>query len=169
MKGTTLEYELKVVWEGNRGTGTSSYRAYGRDHVIRGPDRPPIPGTADPAFRGDPSRYSPEDLLVAAASGCHMLSYLHLCADAGIVVLEYEDDAWGRMRVRAGGGGGIEEVVLRPRIVLQEGADVAVARELHREAHARCFIAATLRCPVRCEPTFEVRGAGGAAEAGGVV
>jgi organic hydroperoxide reductase OsmC/OhrA len=153
-----LEYDVTVRWEGNRGTGTSTYTAYGRDHRITAGDRPPIPGSADPLFRGDPLRYSPEDLLVAAASACHMLWYLHLCADAGVTVLDYEDRARGRMSVSPAGGGAFDEVVLRPRIVLEPGADVELAGRLHRDAHDRCFIANSLRCPVRCEPALELRG-----------
>jgi organic hydroperoxide reductase OsmC/OhrA len=152
-----LEYDVTVRWEGNRGTGTSAYTAYGREHEITAGDRPPIPGSADPHFRGDSMRYSPEDLLVAAASGCHMLWYLHLCADAGVTVLEYEDRAWGRMSIAPEGGGAFDQVILRPRIVLDSGSDAELARRLHDDAHDRCFIANSLSFPVRCEAAVEIR------------
>jgi organic hydroperoxide reductase OsmC/OhrA len=168
MADRTFEYEVEVVWQGNRGTGTSGYEAYGREHVISDARRPPIPATADPAFRGDPERYSPEDLLVAAASGCHMLTYLHLCADAGVVVLEYEDRPWGRMTLEPSGRGQIEEVVLRPRIVLRAGTDLTKAEQLHETAHERCFVASTLRCPVRWEPALELSAERSGDEDGGV-
>jgi organic hydroperoxide reductase OsmC/OhrA len=152
-----LEYDVRVRWEGNRGTGTSAYTAYGREHEIAAGDRPPIPGSADPLFRGDSRRYSPEDLLVAAASGCHMLWYLQLCADAGVTVLEYEDRAWGRMSIAPEGEGAFDQIVLRPRIVIDSGSDPELARRLQDDAHDRCFIANSLRCPVRCETTVEIR------------
>ncbi|NYH14327.1 organic hydroperoxide reductase OsmC/OhrA [Paraburkholderia bryophila] len=91
------KYDVSVQWTGNRGSGTSGYRAYGRDHVITSGGKPAIPGSADPAFLGDAERWNPEDLLVASASACHKLWYLHLCSDAGIIVLDYRDDAEGTM------------------------------------------------------------------------
>jgi organic hydroperoxide reductase OsmC/OhrA len=90
-------YSVKVEWTGNLGSGTSAYQAYSRDHLVLSGTKPPIPGSADAAFLGDASRWNPEDLLVAAISSCHMLWYLHLCADAGIAVLAYRDDASGVM------------------------------------------------------------------------
>lgn len=152
-------YTVRVTWTGDRGTGTSAYTAYGRAHEITGDGRPPIPGSSDPTFRGDPSRYSPEDLLVASLSGCHMLWYLHLCADAGIVVTGYRDDAQGTMVESAGGRGHFVEVVLRPDVVVAPGADERRAAALHHRAHALCFIAASVRFPVRCEPRVRVASA----------
>ena len=66
--------------DGNRGTGTSGYRDYGRDHLIEVGTKPAIEASSDPAFRGDVHRYNSEELLVASVSSCHMLWYLHLCA-----------------------------------------------------------------------------------------
>jgi organic hydroperoxide reductase OsmC/OhrA len=76
-------YATSVRWTGNRGTGTSSYRDYGREHEVSAGDRPMLLGSSDAAFRGDAGRWSPEDLLVVALSQCHMLAYLHLCAVNG--------------------------------------------------------------------------------------
>ena len=95
--GKEHRYQLEVAWTGNRGSGTSGYDSYGREHEIRAPGKPGLPGSSDPAFRGDPARWNPEELLVASLSACHMLWYLHLCADAGIVVAEYVDRAEGIM------------------------------------------------------------------------
>ena len=110
MPPKTLNYEIDVEWTGDRGQGTKTYTGYDRDHRILVRGRPPIWASADPSFRGDAKRYSPEDLLVASLSGCHMLWYLHLCADAGIVVTAYRDRAHGRMELAPGGG----REVLRP-------------------------------------------------------
>lgn len=144
-------YAARVVWTGNRGTGTSDYRAYARDHEIRVAGKPPLPGSSDPAFRGDPARYNPEELLVASLSACHMLWFLHLCSDAGLIVTAYEDDASGTMVQDDDGGGRFREVVLRPRVTVERG-DPRLLSSLHERAHALCFIARSVHFPVRCEP-----------------
>lgn len=90
-------YQIHLRWSGNRGDGTASYTAYDRDSELQAPGKPPILLSADPAFRGDKTRWNPEELLLASAAACHKLWYLHLCADAGIVVEEYEDAAEGNM------------------------------------------------------------------------
>jgi organic hydroperoxide reductase OsmC/OhrA len=147
-------YHATVAWTGNRGTGTSAYRAYGRDHVIRIAGKPDIPASSDAAFRGDPDRHTPEDMLVASLSSCHMLWYLHLCSDAGIVVTAYEDDAQGVMTVDADGGGRFVEVVLHPKVTLSDPSRIDEARALHGPAHEKCFIASSVNFPVRTEGTF---------------
>lgn len=151
-------YRTTVTWTGNLGTGTSAYRAYSRDHDIAFEGKSVIAGSSDPAFRGDPKRHNPEDLLVASLSTCHMLWYLHLCAVAGIVVVRYVDHAEGVMAEAADGGGQFVRVVLKPEIVLAAGADEDRAGALHHEAHDKCFIARSVNFPVECEPRF-VRGA----------
>ena len=147
-------YSVVVTWEGNAGSGTSSYRAYERTHVIRVDGKPAIPASSDPNFRGDKSRYNPEEMLVASLSACHMLWYLHLCAVEGVVVTAYQDIAEGVMREEGEAGGRFIEVVLQPEITLAAGADLEKARALHRDAHARCFIANSVNFMVRHEPVF---------------
>ena len=122
-------YEIQVEWTGNRGTGTSSYSAYGREHTIRAGTKPDIAGSSDPAFRGRADRWNPEDLMVAAASACHKLWYLHLCAVAGIVVMAYRDDAEGTM-LDDPEHGHFTEIVLRPQVAIRVGDDLEKAREL---------------------------------------
>jgi organic hydroperoxide reductase OsmC/OhrA len=150
----THRYAVTVEWTGNQGTGTSGQRAYARAHDIKIAGKPTIPGSSDPSFRGDPARYNPEDLLVAALSGCHMLWYLSLCASAGIVVTKYIDQAEGVMTEEADGGGQFQSVKLRPAITLRRGADPARARALHAEAHAKCFVARSVNFAVTHDPTF---------------
>ena len=153
----THRYQVEVTWTGNRGEGTGHYRAYERAHEVRAGDKPPILGSSDPAFRGDPSRYNPEELLVAALSQCHMLWYLHLAADAGVVVVAYVDAAEGTMREdRPGGGGRFTEVVLRPRVTVAAADMTDKAAGLHDRAHELCFIASSVNFPVRHEPTTTV-------------
>jgi organic hydroperoxide reductase OsmC/OhrA len=149
----THRYAVTVTWTGNTGSGTSDYRSYERRHEISaGARKPVIPGSSDPAFRGDPSRWNPEELLVASVSACHKLWYLHLCADASIVVLNYVDRAEGIMQEDADGSGRFERVILRPEVTIAPGSDVSKARELHHLAHAKCFIANSVNFPVEHEP-----------------
>ncbi len=149
-------YTITVTWRGNTGTGTSGHRAYGRAHDVSAAGKPVIPASSDPAFRGDPARYNPEELLVASISSCHMLWYLHLCSANGIVVQAYEDIAEGVMVEQPDGGGAFSEVVLQPEIILAAGADLTRARALHADAHAKCFIANSVNFPIRHEPVFHV-------------
>jgi|SRR5690606_17474251 len=150
------DYSVQVTWTGNLGQGTRGYRAYARDHEISVPGKPTLPGSSDPAFRGDPGRYNPEELLIASLSACHMLWYLHLCADAGIVVLEYLDRASGAMRETPDGGGRFVEVVLQPSVLIEAGPEVSRAERLHEQAHRLCFIASSVNFPVRCVPSTRI-------------
>lgn len=153
-------YATTVSWTGNHGEGTASYSAYSRAHQIKASGKPAIAGSADPAFLGERARYNPEELLVASLSSCHMLWYLHLCADAGITVQAYEDAAEGFMALDADGGGTFTEVVLRPRVLITERSGEERAREMHDPAHQRCFIARSVNFPVRCEPMVLVEPGG---------
>lgn len=145
-------YEVSVAWTGNRGSGTSSYRDYGRDHEVTAEGRPPIEGSSEPLFRGDPARWNPELELTGALSQCHMLWYLHLCATSGVVVTGYSDDAHGAMEETDDGGGQFTEVVLRPRVTVSSPDMVEAAVRLHEQAHAMCYIARSVNFPVRHEP-----------------
>jgi organic hydroperoxide reductase OsmC/OhrA len=144
-------YNVTVHWTGNRGPGTSTYDGYARDHTIRAGSKPDIPGSSDPAFRGDHGRWNPEELLVAAVSACHKLWYLHLCADAGIAVLSYRDDAEGTM-VEDEAGGKLTHVILRPQVTVRPGDDTERAKRLHYDAHTRCNIARSVNFPIECDP-----------------
>lgn len=144
-------YQVEVEWTGNQGQGTASYGAYARAHDIRATGKPTIPGSSDPAFRGDKTRYNPEELLVASLSTCHMLWYLHLCADSGIPVIEYRDRPIGTLIETSEGGGRFSEVILKPVVILNANSDMALARQLHEQAHHLCFIANSVNFPVRCE------------------
>lgn len=149
-------YDLEILWTGNDGEGTRTYSSYRRDHEIRAAGRPVLAGSSDPAFRGDITRYNPEQLLVAALSGCHLLWYLHLCAVNGIIVHAYRDDAHGEMTENADGSGQFTRVVLRPHVNIS--GDPGKAHALHAEAHGHCFIARSVNFPVETEPRIETRG-----------
>lgn len=155
---TTQEhtYDLTVTWTGNRGTGTGSYAGYARDHVVSAAGPTPIAGSADPAFRGDPSRWNPEQLLVASLAQCHMLWYPHLAAQAGVTVMAYEDRPHGVMTTGTNGAGQFERVTLRPRVTVTAGSDVDLARWLHADVPGLCLIARSVSFPVDHEPEILV-------------
>lgn len=151
-------YETEVTWTGNLGEGTSHYLAYERDLEVTAAGPPPIAGSADPAFRGDPERWNPEQLLLASLSQCHLLWYLHLCSVNAVVVTGYRDRA-GAVLSEDGNGGWMTEAVLRPRVEVADAGMVEKAMALHAEANRACFIANSVNFPVRHEPAVTVRDA----------
>jgi organic hydroperoxide reductase OsmC/OhrA len=154
MATATHTYTCAVEWTGNTGTGTSGYKNFGRDHVIRTNGKPDIQGSSDPAFRGDGDRHNPEDMLVASISTCHMLWYLHLASDARVIVTNYTDAPIGTMVEDAKRGGYFTGVVLHPTVTIATGSDPETAQALHARAHHFCFIANSVNFPVTCEPTI---------------
>lgn len=146
-------FTATVRWTGNRGTGTSGYRDYARTHEVSTQGKPAIACSSDPAFRGDADRWNPEDMLVASISSCHMLWFLSLAAQAGLVVESYEDKASGTMRMNADGSGEFTEAMLRPHVTFSAG-DPELADDLHHKAHEKCFIARSLNFEVSCEGTI---------------
>ena len=150
------DYRVDVVWTGNTGAGTSSYRSYERTHEVRSAGKEAIAASADPAFLGDSDRYNPEELLVASLSQCHMLWFLHLAADHGVVVIGYHDRARGTLAENSDGSGQFREVVLNPEVTVEDIASVDVAEALHRRAHELCYIAKSVNFPVLLEPSTRV-------------
>lgn len=147
-------YHLTIEWTGNTGAGTVRPNAYSKNHVIKAAGRPDILASSDPAFNGDPDRYNPEELLVAALSQCHMLWFLSRCAKHGIVVTAYEDNAVGTMVEHADGGGEFTMVTLRPRISIESPAEPSMLTRLHEEAHHLCFIARSVNFPVEVQAEY---------------
>lgn len=154
--GRQHHYQLTINWKGNKGTGTSGYRDYERDYSILSENKVEILASSDAAFRGDKTKYNPEDLLVASISACHMLSYLHLCAVNGVVVVEYADHASGTMEETADGGGHFNEITLNPTITVTEASMIEKANALHEAANKICFIAASVNFPVHHKPVYHV-------------
>ncbi len=150
-------YNLKITWTGNTGSGTKDYRSYTRDHIVSTENKPDILCSSDPSFRGDDTRYNPEELLVASLSGCHMLSYLHLCAVAGVVVIQYNDHASGTMEQTPDGAGHFTEVTLYPEVVVPHESMIEKANELHHKANQLCFIANSCNFPVHHKPNCTVK------------
>jgi len=154
--GDEHNYRLTTTWTGNRGEGTSGYRDYDRSVSVEVTGKPVLLGSSDKPFRGDPSRWNPEDLLLAALSQCHLLSYLHACVVRGVVVTEYADEAHGVMVVQ-GPGGAFREVVLHPRVLVTDASMIEAATQAHHDAHEWCFIANSVNFPVRVEPVVEAQ------------
>ncbi len=149
-------YQTSLTWTGNRGPGTTNYQAYDRDHVIRVKGKPDLEGSADPSFRGNPNLYNPEEMLVASLSACHMLWYLHLCSEAGVVVIDYQDEAQGIMEERPDGSGIFTSVILHPLVVVASEDMYEEAQALHHQANKMCFIANSCNFPVLHKPMCRV-------------
>ena len=152
-------FDCRLVWTGARQGPIVSYESYSREVRVDFPGKPSLKMTSAAVFRGDPAIHDPEDLLVAALSACHFLSYAALCARAKIQVISYEDDASGVMERAGGRTFKFTDVLLKPRVTIAAGSDPEKARALHEEAHAECFIAASVNFPVRHEPTISVMAA----------
>jgi organic hydroperoxide reductase OsmC/OhrA len=146
-------FVASLAWTGNRGSGTTGYRAYGRDHVVSVEGKPDILGSAARVFHGDLERWNPEEMLIAALAQCHLLSYLYVAVANGIVVEAYDDTAEGVLVTTPDGGGRFREVVLRPVVTISAG-DPEVAARIHAEANRLCFIASSVNFPVRHEPSI---------------
>lgn len=145
----TFTYKVSNTWTGNLGTGTSDYKEYSRAHRLSAEGKTDILASSDPAFLGDESRWNPEEILVASLSACHMLWYLHLCADAKVVVTAYEDHPEGIMILNHGLGS-FKSVTLHPKVTVQEKSMIEKAKSLHEEAHKRCYVAKSVNFPVSC-------------------
>jgi organic hydroperoxide reductase OsmC/OhrA len=155
MTGKRHQYTVAVTWTGNRGTGTSGYRDYARDHEIASAGKPTIAGSSDPAFRGDRARWNPEEMLVASVSTCHQLWYLHLASAAGVTVTAYEDRPVGTMAEDPDGSGRFTGVTLHPTVTIAAGGDAARAAALHHDAHAMCFVANSVNFEIDCIPEIK--------------
>lgn len=146
-------YSLTLRWTGNSGTGTASYHSYERSHIISADNKPDILASSDPSFRGDNTKYNPEELLVASLSRCHMLWFLHLCAESGIVVLDYTDNPTGVMTEAENGAGKFKEVTLAPIVTVKDPNSIDKLERLHKKANELCFIANSVNFKVKHKGT----------------
>ncbi len=151
MKGQH-SYKITIHWTGNKGTGTASYSAFERSYIVSIKNKPDLSGSSDPAFRGDSTKYNPEELLVASLSACHMLWYLHLCSINGVVVTDYTDNATGTMVETSTGGGYFSEVNLHPVVTVLDSSMIEKANGLHKKANSLCFIANSVNFKVGHSP-----------------
>ena len=147
------EHRATIEWEGE---GGFLENRYSRAHVWRFDGGAVVPGSSSPQVvpvpMSDPAAVDPEEALVASASSCHMLWFLHLARDAGFQVTGYRDEAFGRMAKDERGRMAMTRIVLRPRIAFANAApDAAELERLHHEAHEKCFIANSLRSEIVVE------------------
>jgi len=150
-------YELIAKWHGNKGEGTKNVRAYDRSHTITIKGKPELFLTTDNPAVGDKTKLNPEDLLVAAISSCHMLSYLYVCALEGIIIHDYVDNATGVMIEKEGGGGSFRKVILNPTFTVAQESMKEKSIELHHKAHQICYIANSVNFEIKCNPVCEVK------------
>ncbi|MGZ3865085.1 MAG: OsmC family protein [Bacteroidia bacterium] len=146
-------YTANIVWTGNKGEGTKTYTSYDRNYTISIANKPDINGSADIPFRGDGTKYNPEDFLLCSLSTCHMLWFLHFCADNGIVVTDYKDNPKGTMIQKESGGGHFTEVILNPVVTITDSSKTELANSLHTKANEKCFIANSCNFPIKHNPT----------------
>jgi len=152
---TDHNYAIELVWTGNTGQGTKNLRSYSRDHDVAGDGLSTIAASSDPAFRGDPSRWNPEQLYVASIAQCHMLWYLSLAAKSGVTVIGYEDHPTGLMIEEPNGAGQFDNVTLHPTVTITTDSDAQVAEDLHHRVADYCFIARSVQTPIRHVITVE--------------
>ncbi len=149
-------YKVHINWTGNRGTGTSGYTAYDRSHTLHIVGKVDIACSSDTAFRGDATKHNPEEQFLYSISSCHMLWYLHLCADAGIIVTAYEDEPTGVMEQETSGIGRFTGVTLHPKVQITNAEQLPLALQLHEKAHQFCFIANSCNFPVTIHPLCRI-------------
>lgn len=141
-------YNLAIKCTGNKENGTMSYLAYERSYIVMAENKKDILCSSDPSFRGDKTKYNPEELSVASISSCHMLWYLHICSDAGVIVIDYSDNATGMMQETEDGAGRFTEVIFYPKVIVKYKTMIDKAIELHQQANKLCFIANSYNFPI---------------------
>lgn len=149
-------FAISARWDGNRGSGTSGYRDYGREVHLSAPSLTALDASAAQAFRGDSAKWNPELFLIAALSECHLLSYLHAAVLSSVTVVEYEDHASGTMVLNDDGSGHFTSVMLRPVVTILRPEQRELALELHEQASSMCFIANSVNFPVLHEAHIRV-------------
>lgn len=151
-----IGYELALTWTGNRGVGTADLKSFSRNHRVEATGKPPLTVSADASFRGDKNQWNPEELLLAALSGCHMMSYFWVAVGEGIVVTDYRDEPSATLTLRGDGSGSITSVTLRPRVTVSSADMLAPALAAHKRASELCFIAQSVNFVVHHDPEVVV-------------
>jgi organic hydroperoxide reductase OsmC/OhrA len=145
------EHTITLNWK--RTTPDFNYKTYERTHTINFSGGSHIQVTAAPEYLGDPKITNPEELLVAALSSCHMLTFLALAAYKGLIIDNYNDEAIGVVGKNAAGKMAVTQVTLRPKITFSGNQpDAQVLHEIHEKAHVNCFIANSVNTEVKVEP-----------------
>jgi organic hydroperoxide reductase OsmC/OhrA len=149
-------FKAEVNWTSCPNPEQSASKVYSKSHKIVIESKPVLNVSAAKAFKGDPELYNPEDLLLSSLVSCHMMSYLYVCAQNGIEVLEYSDHAEATLEVAADGSGRFVEVLLKPTVKISNSDKIELALELHKKANQLCFIANSCNFPVLHEASCEI-------------
>ncbi|MGB3464382.1 MAG: OsmC family protein [Cyclobacteriaceae bacterium] len=150
-------YSIVNTWTGNYGPGTQNYKSYERSYTIHTEGKPELAGSSDSNFRGDKSKYNPEELFIASISGCHLLWYLHLCTLEGVIVIDYTDRTTGIMKENKDGSGAFTEVTLHPKVIVSDLSMIEKAEALHTNANKMCFIANSCNFPILHKPEISIQ------------
>lgn len=148
-------FKAEVKWTSNQEDSTK--RFYSKSHQILIEGKPVLNVSAAKVFKGDPELYNPEDLLLSSLVSCHMMSYLYVCSQNGIEVLEYSDNAEATLEVSVDGSGRFVEVKLNPRVTIANPDKIQMALDLHQKANKLCFIANSCNFPVLHNASCEVK------------
>jgi organic hydroperoxide reductase OsmC/OhrA len=149
-------FKVEAKWTSNQIKENSTKRFYSKSHQILIEGKPVLDISAAKAFKGDPELYNPEDLLLSSLVSCHMMSYLYVCSQNGIEVLEYSDNAEATLEVSADGSGRFVEVKLNPKVKISDSDKIGLALELHAKANQLCFIANSCNFPVLHDASCEI-------------
>jgi organic hydroperoxide reductase OsmC/OhrA len=148
-------FKAKLNWFSTKEEEVSTSKIYSKSHTVTIEGKPILNVSAAKAFKGDPTLYNPEDLLLSSIVSCHMMSYLYVCAQNGIEVLSYTDSAEATLEVLDNGCGRFIEVRLYPKVVIKQKEKIAEALRLHQKANELCFMANSCNFPIvheaRCE------------------
>ncbi|MHC0439686.1 OsmC family protein [Flavobacterium sp. 3-210] len=134
-------FKAELNWTSNKNKEVTVAKVYNKTHQIKIEGKPILEVSAAKAFKGDPELYNPEDLLLSSLVSCHMMSYLYVCSQNGIEVLEYSDNAEATLEVAPDGSGKFTEVILNPKVKISNPDQIELALDLHFKANQLCFIA----------------------------
>ena len=148
-------FKAKAIWTLKR--KDENIKSYSRNHSITIEGKPDLDVSAAKAFKGDAALYNPEDMLLSSLVSCHMMSYLYVCAQAGIEILSYADDAIATLEVKDDGSGRFTEVTLNPKVLITDANRIEEALLLDKKANELCFIANSCNFPVYHNPVCEVK------------
>lgn len=149
-------FKAELIWTSTKKEEETTSKFYSKSHQIKIEGKRVLDISAAKAFKGDPELYNPEDLLLSSLVSCHMMSYLYVCSQNGIEVLEYSDIAEATLEVSDNGSGRFTEVRLKPKVKISNSDKLELAIELHTKANQLCFIANSCNFPVLHEASCEV-------------
>jgi organic hydroperoxide reductase OsmC/OhrA len=142
------EHTATIRWHNT--AGSMKYEEYPREHRWDFDGGPSVPASAAAAYAGGSGCVDPEEALVAALSGCHMLTFLAIAAKKQLVVMSYEDRPVGHLEKNADGKLAVTRIELHPQVKFAAGVEVSAEdlQRLHDSAHRNCFIASSIRADV---------------------